>query len=253
MIKLKVLITGEEPFLTLIGKWWKEKDADVIVLTQEELLRNPIPLDQVDLAFDTLTGPKGRKQELVQTLDRLLPPHVPLLTSFLHHSATEIASWCSCGQRVLGFHPLHFETLTIMELSLPLQGDSSILEKVKRLMEVSGKQIELIGDQVGGVFPRILALIINEAAYALSDGVAKAEDIDLAMQLGTNYPQGPLRWADQLGIDQILLILEGLQRDLGDDRYRPAPLLKKKVWARQLGERTGRGFYRHEGFGKLEK
>jgi 3-hydroxybutyryl-CoA dehydrogenase len=97
------------------------------------------------------------------------------------------------------------------------------------------------------MFPRILSLIVNEAARALEEGVASAEEIDIAMRLGVNYPQGPLKWADQIGLDEVLAVLEGLQRETGDDRYRPAPLLKKLVSADFLGEITGRGFYVYKG------
>jgi 3-hydroxybutyryl-CoA dehydrogenase len=86
-------------------------------------------------------------------------------------------------------------------------------------------------------------LIINEAARSLEEGVARAEEIDIAMRLGVNYPQGPLRWADQIGLEEVLAVLEGLERETGDDRYRPAPLLKKLVTAGFLGETSGRGFY----------
>ena len=98
----------------------------------------------------------------------------------------------------------------------------------------------------GLVFPRILSLIINEAARSLDEGVAAAEEIDTALRLGTNYPLGPLRWADQAGLDEVLTVLEGLQRETGDDRYRPSPLLKRMVLAGRLGESSGEGFYRYD-------
>jgi 3-hydroxybutyryl-CoA dehydrogenase len=92
----------------------------------------------------------------------------------------------------------------------------------------------------------VLALLVNEAAFALSEGVARARDIDLAMKKGTNYPFGPLEWADEIGIDQIIAILLGLQRELGEDRYRPAPLLRKMSYAGFLGQASARGFYLYE-------
>jgi 3-hydroxybutyryl-CoA dehydrogenase len=100
-----------------------------------------------------------------------------------------------------------------------------------------------VKDGPGLTFPRILSLIINEAARTLDEEVANAEEIDIAMRLGVNYPSGPLRWADHIGLDEVLAVLEGLHRDTGDDRYRPAPLLKKMVLAGWLGEQSGRGFY----------
>jgi 3-hydroxybutyryl-CoA dehydrogenase len=99
-----------------------------------------------------------------------------------------------------------------------------------------------VKDAPGLVFPRILSLIVNEAARSLDEGVA-AGDIDTAMRLGVNYPAGPLGWADRAGLDEVLAVLEGLQRETGDDRYRPAPLIRKMVLAGRLGEASGRGFY----------
>jgi 3-hydroxybutyryl-CoA dehydrogenase len=90
-------------------------------------------------------------------------------------------------------------------------------------------------------------MIINEAAFALMEGVASAEDIDTAMKLGTNYPLGPLEWADRIGLDQVLAVLEGLQAEYGDDRYRPAPLLRQLVRAGHCGQSTGRGFHSYSG------
>ena len=108
-----------------------------------------------------------------------------------------------------------------------------------------GKESAEVKDAPGLVFPRILSLIINEAARSLDEGIATAEEIDIALRLGTNYPQGPLRWADEIGLDEVLAVIEGLQEETGDDRYRPAPLLKKLVASGRLGETAGRGFYNH--------
>jgi 3-hydroxybutyryl-CoA dehydrogenase len=119
------------------------------------------------------------------------------------------------------------------------------VEQAEELFKSLGKDTVRVKDAAGLTFPRILSLIINEAARSLEEGVATADEIDIAMRLGVNYPQGPLRWADQIGLDEVLAVLEGLQRETGDDRYRPAPLLKKLVTAGFLGETSGRGFYFH--------
>jgi 3-hydroxybutyryl-CoA dehydrogenase len=113
----------------------------------------------------------------------------------------------------------------------------------EQLFKSLGKETIRVKDSAGLTFPRIVSLIINEAARSLEEGVASAEEIDIAMKLGVNYPQGPLRWADQIGLDEVLSVLEGLHRETGEDRYRPAPLLKKLVSAGFLGEVRGRGFY----------
>ena len=105
---------------------------------------------------------------------------------------------------------------------------------------------KIMKDAAGLTFPRILSLIINEAARSLEEGVAEADEIDVAMRLGVNYPIGPLRWADQIGLDEVLAVLEALERETGDDRYRAAPLIKRLVVAGFLGETSGRGFYTYK-------
>ena len=99
---------------------------------------------------------------------------------------------------------------------------------------------------MGGVFPRIFAMIVNEAAFALQDEVAAAEEIDTAMRLGANYPHGPLALADEVGLDVVLTIIEGVHDESGEDAHRPAPLLKRMVQAGWTGRTAGRGFFTYE-------
>ena len=132
----------------------------------------------------------------------------------------------------------------MLELAGGLRTQEASLQQAENFVTSLGKETVRVKDQPGLVFPRILSLIINEASRSLDEGIAPVGDIDLGLRLGTNYPLGPLRWADQAGLDEVLGVLEGLQRETGDDRYRPAPLLKKMVLAGWLGEAAGRGFYR---------
>jgi 3-hydroxybutyryl-CoA dehydrogenase len=159
-------------------------------------------------------------------------------------STTQIASWTSRPEKVVGFATfIPLKDKGVIELAGGIRTDEATLAEAENLFRQLGKETARVKDAPGLIFPRILSLIVNEAVRSLDEGVALAEDIDVALQLGTNYPLGPLRWADQVGLDEVLTVLEGLQRETGDDRYRPSPLLKKMVLAGHLGEVSGQGFY----------
>ena len=105
--------------------------------------------------------------------------------------------------------------------------------------------MEWVGDAPGLVLGRIVGQLVNEAAFALGEGVGSAEDIDAGMLLGLNHPRGPLAWADAIGLDQVLAVLDALVDEYREDRYRAAPLLRRLVWDGRLGRRTGAGFFEH--------
>ena len=133
----------------------------------------------------------------------------------------------------------------MIELAGGLNTQEGSLEEAEGFFRALGKETVRTKDTPGLIFPRVLSLIINEAARSLDEGVARAEEIDMAMKLGVNYPLGPLRWGDQIGLDEVLAVLEGLQRETGDDRYRPSLLLRKMVLSGRLGEISGQGFFQY--------
>jgi 3-hydroxybutyryl-CoA dehydrogenase len=131
----------------------------------------------------------------------------------------------------------------MVELALGLNSAETALNRAKIFWESIGMTPVVVKDGAGLVRARVVCCIINEAVTALQEGVATAQDIDQAMQLGTNYPHGPLHWADYLGIDFVLGVMQGLYDEWQEDRYRPAPLLRQMVLAGRIGRKTSRGFY----------
>jgi 3-hydroxybutyryl-CoA dehydrogenase len=158
-----------------------------------------------------------------------------------------MASWVKKPERIVGFATFYpLKERRLIELAGGLRTSEGSMKQAEELFKALGKETVRVKDAAGLTFPRIVSLIINEAARSLEEGVATAEEIDVAMRLGVNYPQGPLKWADQIGLDEVLAVLEGLQRETGDDRYRAAPLLKNLVIAGFLGETSGKGFYSYQ-------
>jgi 3-hydroxybutyryl-CoA dehydrogenase len=216
-----------------------EKGIDATLVSDPAELAPTVPL-----VIDTSIGDEAGKRNLLEKLDHALPVSTVILSSCLGWSATSIASWTKRPERIVGFATFYpLKDRKLIEISAGLRTSGTALQQAQDYIKSLGKETVKVKDAAGLTFPRVLSLIINEAARSLEEGVAEAGEIDVAMRLGVNYPMGPLRWADQIGLDEVLAVLEGLQRETGDDRYRPAPLIKKLVLAGFLGEISGRGFY----------
>jgi 3-hydroxybutyryl-CoA dehydrogenase len=238
MTKNSLAIIGDSRFAQELVSLCREKGLDA------SLHAKPPASLAAPLIIETCAGSTEKKQAVLQQLDNDISSESVIVTSCLGHGTTQLASWTKNPERIVGFatfFPLKDKRL--VELAGGLRTTENALQSAERLFKSLDKETVRVKDAAGLTFPRILSLIINEAARSLEEGVATAEEIDVAMRLGVNYPQGPLRWADQIGLDEVLAVLEGLHRETGDDRYRPAPLLKKLVVAGFLGEASGRGFY----------
>jgi 3-hydroxybutyryl-CoA dehydrogenase len=244
MTKSSVAVIGKNRLAEELLALAQEKGLDATQLSDATAVAST-----TNFVIDSESGAEDKKKALLQRLDASLPPPSVIVSSCLRFSTTLMASWVKKPERLIGFATfIPLKERKLVELAAGLKTTEPVVKQTEELFSSLGKETVRVKDSAGLIFPRVLSLIINEAARSLEEGVASAEEIDVAMRLGVNYPQGPLRWADQIGLDEVLAVLEGLQRETGDDRYRPAPLLKKLAVAGFLGEASGRGFYSyHEG------
>ncbi|UCD47076.1 MAG: 3-hydroxybutyryl-CoA dehydrogenase [Deltaproteobacteria bacterium] len=206
--------------------------------------RNLSDFSSCDFVVEAATEREDLKLSLFRELDASVPAGNILATNTSSLSITRIASVTARPDKVIGMHFMN--PVPMMKLIEVVRGVRTSTETFDRTMELArtlGKEPVPANDFPGFVANRILLPMINEAVYALMEGVGKAEDIDAIMRMGANHPMGPLALADLIGLDTCLEILKVLQEELGDPKYRPCPLLRKTVEAGHLGKKTGRGFY----------
>lgn len=198
----------------------------------------------VDLVVEAVPERADLKYGIFETLDRVTDPGTILASNTSSISITEIGARTSRPEDVIGMHFMN--PVPIMKLVEVIRGLATSDETTAATLALSeelGKTPVEVNDFPGFVSNRVLMPMINEAVFACMEGVAQPEAIDTVMKLGMNHPMGPLALADLIGLDTCLNILEVLHRELGDDRYRPCPLLRKYVAAGWLGRKSGRGFY----------
>ena len=199
---------------------------------------------ECDFAVEAIVENLEIKIDLFGKLDRICPERIVLASNTSSISITKIASATRRPERVIGMHFMNpVPVMKLVEVIRGLGTSDDTTREVLALAEGMGKTAVECRDFPGFVSNRVLMPMINEAVYALFEGVAEPEAIDTIMKLGMNHPMGPLTLADFIGLDTCLAILEVLHEGLGDPKYRPCPLLRKHVEAGWLGRKTGRGFF----------
>jgi 3-hydroxybutyryl-CoA dehydrogenase len=197
------------------------------------------------LVIEAATENLDLKLRIFERLSGALGPETLLATNTSSISVTAIAARTARPDRVIGMHFMNpVPVMKLVELIRGLATSDETFQAVEQVAQRMGKTTVVSRDMPGFIVNRVLMPYINEAAYAVYEGIASVEDIDTAMKLGTNVPMGPLTLADFIGLDTCLAIMEVLHAGMGgDSKYRPCPLLRKYVEAGWLGRKTGRGFY----------
>ncbi len=198
----------------------------------------------VDMAIEAATEKLEIKRRIFEDLDRVCAPEAILASNTSSISITGLSAHTRRAHKVVGMHFMNpVPVMKLVEVIRGLATDDDTYETVLALAARMGKTTVTSRDIPGFVVNRVLMPMLNEACFALFEGIATAADIDQGCVLGLNHPMGPLALTDLIGLDTTLAILEVLHRELGDDKYRPCPLLRQYVAAGWLGRKTGRGFF----------
>ncbi|HXR57601.1 MAG TPA: 3-hydroxybutyryl-CoA dehydrogenase [Casimicrobiaceae bacterium] len=204
-------------------------------------------LAQADLIVEAATENLDLKLGILRNVDALAKDRAILASNTSSISITALAAVLPAPERFVGMHFFNpVPMMALVELIRGLQTSDETLQAVRAFAQRIGKTPIVVKNSPGFVVNRILCPMINEAIFALAEGLASAEDIDNGMRLGCNHPIGPLALADMIGLDVMLAVMNVFYADFNDPKYRPAPLLKEMVAAGYLGRKTKRGFYRYE-------
>ncbi len=211
-----------------------------------KFVENMDTIGEADLVIEAATENPELKFKIFKEIDEKAREGVILASNTSSISITKIAASTSRPDKVIGMHFMNpVPLMKLVEVIRGIATSDEVTKEIVEICEVMGKTPVEANDSPGFISNRLLCPMINEAVFALQEDVGTPEAIDQVMKLGMNHPMGPLFLADLIGLDVVLFVMEVLQRDLGEDKYRPAYLLRKMVDAGYLGRKAGRGFYKY--------
>lgn len=237
--KATLYIVGESPLVEEYAALGSEHGYQVVVQwtsdepsAKQPFRRSAIVPAGTTIALEVTNTDRDVKCRNLQKLDKALPPTAAIVSSSVTVTASEQATWIRHRHRLVGFCALpSFAGGPLAEIAPTVYSPPETNEVVQRFFASLGKQCEFVQDRIGMVLPRVVCQIINEACFALQEDVASPAELDTAMKLGVNYPRGPIEWAEAIGLRQVQAVLTALRTDLGEERYRIAPLLNQMALA----------------------
>jgi 3-hydroxybutyryl-CoA dehydrogenase len=231
----------------MVSKQKMTADQAANVMSNLKAVASVRDLKDCDLVIEAVSESIELKKRIWSEVDSVSKPDAIFVSNTSSISITELAASTLRPGKFAGMHFMNpVPIMKLVEGIRGIQTTDETFNEVRAVAEKMGKTFVVARDMPGFAVNRILMPMINEAVYALYEGIASIEDIDSAMKLGTNQPMGPLTLADFIGLDTCLAIMNVLHEGLGDSKYRPCPLLKQYVTAGWLGKKSGRGFYKYE-------